>query len=351
MAINLAKKYSPKVVEKFKKSSYFAGKVSDDYDFAGVRTITIYSLETVELGNYDRTATSNRFGTPSEVQDTIQELTLSQDKAFTLTIDKGNNSDQLGIKEAGKMLKRQLDEKSIPYMDKYALNVWATKAGEIAPITAPTKSTIVGLLADGLTFLDNKLVPDEGRFIVLGATQYNNLRLSSEVLAVDPMAQKTLGKGVMGLFMDTPIIKVPDSYIPTNCHFVIIYRESCLFPMKLKTLRILSDVAGIDGKVLEGRHYFDAFVKGTIADGIYTAVTTAFVQADVTITPTGASHALTSASATGIKYTIDGTDPRYSPTAVVYASAVTLTSGQTIKAYAYRTGYFDSGVTSALYTA
>ena len=32
----------------------------------------------------------------------VQELTLTQDKSFTMTIDKGNNLDQNGIKEAGK---------------------------------------------------------------------------------------------------------------------------------------------------------------------------------------------------------------------------------------------------------
>ena len=48
------------------------------------------------------------------MQDVVQELTMTQDKAFTLTIDKGNNLDQNLVKNAADMLRLQLSEKSTP---------------------------------------------------------------------------------------------------------------------------------------------------------------------------------------------------------------------------------------------
>ena len=45
---------------------------------------------------------------------------MTQDRAFKLTIDKGNNVDQMNIKGAGKMLQLQLREQSTPAADKYA---------------------------------------------------------------------------------------------------------------------------------------------------------------------------------------------------------------------------------------
>ena len=38
------------------------------------------------------------------------------------------------------------------------------------------------------------------------------------------------------------------------------------------------------------------------------------------------------------KYTVDGTNPRYSTTAQVYSSAVTLTAGQTMRAIGTKDG-------------
>jgi DNA-binding protein YbaB len=324
MAINLAKKYESQILTKWQAESFLAGKVNDKYSFAGVRSITIYSPVTVDLSDYSRTATANRFGTPVEMQDTIQELTLSQDKSFSITIDKGNNADQLNIKGAGEMLALQIKEKMVPHQDKYAILAFVQNGGKSVAISAPAVGTIVTLLANGLTELDNQMVPDDGRFIYLGATNYNMLRLSTEFLAVDPMAEKSLGRGIVGSFMNAMVVKVPDSYMPAGVPFFIMHRDSGVYPMKLKTLRVLSDVAGIDGSVLEGRNYFDAFVLGQKAVGIYVAHVSGTLAKYATPTTSyagsGATVTLTNgAIPTGSTcyFTTDGSDPRYSATAKV----------------------------------
>lgn len=344
MAINLASKYSGKIQEKFKKSSFLAGNTSNAYDFAGVRSLTIYTPETVPLNNYKRDG-ANRFGTPVEMEDTIQELTMTQDKSFALTIDKGNNSDQLMTKEAGKMMKLQIEEQVTPYTDKYAIRRFIEQAGTIKGVTAPTKSTIIGMIFDAATALDDFMVPDNDRILYVPTSVYNMIRLSPEFIGVDKLAEQSLVKGQMGMIADMKVIKMPQSYFPVDTYFLITYKQSVLFPFKIKTARILKNAPGIDGALLEGRQYFDAFVIGTKANGVYAAVKSDKVVATPTIAISSNSATVTSTTGSAtIKYTTDGTDPRYSKTALTYSTAVTLTSGQTIRAYAEKADMFASGV-------
>ena len=83
MAINLADKYSAKVAERFAHKAYSAGIAGNAYDFDGVKSIKVYSIDTVPLGNYSRSGTS-RYGTPTDLTDSYQTMTMTQDKAFTL---------------------------------------------------------------------------------------------------------------------------------------------------------------------------------------------------------------------------------------------------------------------------
>lgn len=340
MAINLAKKYESDILTKWQAESFIAGKVSNRYDFAGVRSITVYTPVTVDLNDYSRTATSNRFGTPTELQDTIQEMTMSQDKSFSITIDKGNNADQMNVKGAGEMMSLQMKEKMVPFQDKYALLKWAQYAGKTVAVTAPAVGNIVASLSAGLTELDNQMVPDDNRFIYMGATNYDLLRRATEVLAVDPLAYKVLGRGVVGEFMNAKIVKMPDSYLPLGVAFIIIHRDSVLYPFKLKTLKIHTDAPGIDGALLEGRNYFDAFVLGQKAVGIYVGHVSATLGKYATPTTayagSGATVTLTNASVpTGstIYYTKDGSDPRYSGTVLTTSSltGISLAIGESAK--------------------
>ena len=89
------------------------------------------SVDTVPLNDYDRAATANRYGTPTEVGDTVQELTMTQDKSFSAVIDKGNSVDQC-INKAGRFMKIETEEAVIPAYDKYCLSRLCTLGGTIA---------------------------------------------------------------------------------------------------------------------------------------------------------------------------------------------------------------------------
>jgi len=118
-----------------------------------------------------------------------------------------------------------------------------------------------------------------------------------------------------------------------------------IFPNKMKTARILTDVAGIDGAVLEGRNYFDAFVLGAKCDGVYAAVAADKVlPMPQVVVAEGKATATCADAEARILYTTDGTDPRYSPNAVVYTGEVTLNEGEVMLCYAKKDGAFASAV-------
>ena len=92
--VNLDTKYSKKIDQAFTIASLLKGRLSAENEFVGARTVRIHNINTVPLNDYNRGASANRYGEPAEVGDTVQELTMTQDKSFSGVIDKGNNMDQ-----------------------------------------------------------------------------------------------------------------------------------------------------------------------------------------------------------------------------------------------------------------
>lgn len=52
-AINYAEKYAELIDERFTQQSYTDAAVNQDYDFEGVNAVTVYSVPTVPLADYD----------------------------------------------------------------------------------------------------------------------------------------------------------------------------------------------------------------------------------------------------------------------------------------------------------
>lgn len=361
--INLASKYASKVAERFKETSFTDGAFNKDYEFTGVKTVKVYSINTAPLGDYTRSGTS-RYGTPEDLGDTVQELVMSQDKSFTFIIDKGNTGEQMNTKAAGRALRREIDEVINPYVDKYRLGVWSKFAGKIAGIDTPTKDTIVSQIMDGVLYLDNHLVPGDGREIRIAASYYKLLKTCADFSPMDRVSEKAIIKGQVGEIDGMRVIKIPDSYMPNGVYFLITHKSACLSPMKLQDYKVHKDPPGISGDLAEGRIIFDAFVLGSRAEGIYAAVSTNLATAAVTFTPatgstvTAGTTKIVMACATSgapIYYTLDGTDPRFSPNAVLYTGGETgiATTGwsedTTVKAYAVGSGTYASGVTEVSY--
>ncbi len=352
MAINLHEKYSKNILEAFASESLLSGKLNSDYDFVGVKTVKISTLQTVPMNDYTRSGT-NRYGTPTEMGDVVQELTLTQDKGFSLTIDKGNNADQNGIKAAGRALKLQLKERMVPEADKYAFRRLVDLAGTVSSQTTElTKTNVEERIDAGIAVLDNAEVPQDNRVLYVDTMTYGILKRTQTQLDASDEVKKAWGKGVIGEYGNMPVVKVPAGRWPKFVNFMIVYKNSATFPEKLNDTKIHVDPPGLSGNLLEGRHYYDCFVFGTKCMGIYVDVDARSSKGTVVATPTitAASGAITCAT-TGatIKYTTDGTDPRYSATAKVGTTSDVTTSGTVVKAYAYKAdeGVYPSAVATA----
>lgn len=352
MAINLHEKYAKQIQSKFVQESIIAGLLSNEYSWSGVKTVKISTPLTTPMVDYTRTGT-NRYGEPTEMQDTVQEMTLTQDKSFSLTIDKGNNADQNGIKAAGKMLALQIKERAVPTMDTYVLATLAQKAGKVVGnSTALSKTTVCDRISEGTLYLDDAEVPQEGRTLLVSNSTYKLLKHSEEFLGVDRLGEKALAKGQVGEYDNMKVVKVPSGRWPANVNFMIVYKNSATAPVKLNDTKLHKDPPGISGNLLEGRQYYDCFVFGPKADGVYVEVDTGSNKGTVLAAPTitAGTGAISVAGGASCKFTTDGTDPRYSATAQVGTAAGTGV-GVVVKAYAYKEGAYPSPVAETTLTA
>ena len=278
--INLATKYSPKVVDKFYLDSVVLGKTSKEYDWDGVQSIKVWTINTYDPTNYikpsDDTAISGahaRYGNTYEVADTIQTMVLTQDKGVSLSVDKGNNTEQMLIKNAGKVAALELREKFVPMFDKYCLGVWGdpANAGTVTELSSPSKSNIVDAISEHVTALRNKFATVDDAYCFIGESEYAMLLLAPEFINYNnpAFAPQHLEKGVMGKLRGLQIVPVPDSYFTdTNINFVTAKRSAILAPTKIKDMKVHSDPVGISGALLEIRWLYDAFVLEGKKDGV-----------------------------------------------------------------------------------
>lgn len=350
--INLALKYAEKAVERFYHESITdaAFDKSRDSEFVGVKTVRIYDIGTAPVNDYQRSGTS-RYGSVDELSDSVQELQMTQDKSSTWSIDKGNQKEQFNIKQAGETLQRQLREKYTPMIDKYRMQKWADGAGIAKALTAaPTKSTIVSAMLDAAAALDDAGVPESGRMFFVPTTYYKHILLSDEFSKADALMIKALGKGTVGELFGIPVKKVPTSYMPTDVYFILVFKGSAISPVKLQDYKINTEPQGISGDLVEMRLMYDSFVLGTKADGIYIATATGKVATTPTIAFASNVMTLSGDSDAVIKYTTDGSDPRYSKSAVIYSASAkpTIEAGATVKAAATLTGSYQSGVATKI---
>jgi len=270
MAINLAEKYSTKVDERFKLKSLTEAGVNREYDWAGVKSINVYSIPTVAMNDYQRTGLA-RYGTASELQDSIQTLTVTKDRSFTFTIDRGNKIEQVGVKDAGKALARQIDEVIVPEIDSYRLTVMATAAtaaGGTATAAVTATNAYQVLLAGGEYMSDNK-VPISGRIAFVTPQYYSFLKLDNSFIKASEMGQKMLVNGQVGEVDGVRIILVPSSYFPADTAFIMCHPVATVAASKLQDYKIHDNPPGINGWLVEGRVIYDAFVLNNKSAAVY----------------------------------------------------------------------------------
>lgn len=264
MAINYAEKHAAQIDERFAAGSVTEALVNRDYDFVGVKTVKVHSVPTVALNDYKRSG-SNRYGEPAELGDNVQEMTMSQDKAFTFTVDKGNSEDDAAL-NAGKALKRQIDEVVVPTVDRYRLEVMTKKAGHKS-YGAVTKTNAYEAILDLNTLMDDSLVPMNGRVIVVSSAFYKLLKLDSNFIRSSDLGQQTLITGQLGEVDGLRVVR-DMGRLPDDVAFLIAHPLATTAPHKLSEYKVHQDPPGLSGALVEGRDYYDAFVLKEKACGI-----------------------------------------------------------------------------------
>ena len=289
MAVNYASKYSNVIDERFKEASMTEQAVNKDYDWDGVNSIIVYSVNTANMNDYTASGT-NRYGTPSELGNETQTMLIGMDRSFTFTIDRKNYNDTQMAMEAGKALSRELDEVSVPEVDKYRIAKMLFGAGNISG-TAVTTSNAYSTFLDGRALIRKNKVPVNGVIAYVSTDFYKKIKQDSSFVKASDIAQDMLLTGQIGRIDNIAVIEVPEEYL-CGAEFILTHPIATTAATKITDYKIHDNPPGINGWLVEGRMNYDAFVrtnkKGAIFAQIagFTTVSTAAATADKTVLST-----------------------------------------------------------------
>lgn len=240
--MNLATKYSDKVDERFYRESQAMIALNNDYKFTGEKTVKVYSIPIVPMGDYTRSG-SSRYGTPADLSRNVQSLTIAKDRAFTFIIDKGDKIQSQMVSDAGKALSRQLREVVVPEFDTYVFKTLADAAianGNYSStaITGGASGNAYSCFLDGMEHMGNKNVPDRGRVAFCSYRFANLLMQDPAFIKYSDRSQEMVIKGIMGEVDGCKIVKVPASHLPQGASFIITHSIAATGPKQLEEYRI-----------------------------------------------------------------------------------------------------------------
>lgn len=271
MTVNLATKFEAKTSELLKARAKTTAIVNTDWSWDGVNAIKVYTLTDPTMNNY-ATNGANRYGSPDEVQDTLQTFTLVRDRSWTNTIDMSNYQDTMEVRKPAKFLAQATKNVLVPEIDTYRFAVLATagaltNGGNYGTITARNNIVTAGattssnaynnLLTLNASITDNE-APEDGRVAVMTATYYNLLKQGGFILDSD-RGQDKLNTGDLGMVDGVTIVVCPSSRMPSNTDLIITHPSNMTAPEKLKDYMVHKNPPGINGYLIEYRIRYDAF--------------------------------------------------------------------------------------------
>lgn len=259
MSIHFMEKHAQQIDEAFAAASVTERAVNTHYDFTGVRTVKVHSVPTVPMGDY-QAAGMSRYGTPAELEDAVQELTLVPDRAFSFVVDKGASEDDAAL-NAGAALRRQIDQQITPEVDRYRFAKMAAGAAIV------TYGTLKGTgaagpyerLLDMQSAMDDQGVPRAGRVLFVNSAFYKALKLDQNFIKAGDVAQGMLTTGQIGEVDGLPVFR-DEGRMPAGVDALIAHPEATTAPWKLSEYKQHMDPPGLSGVLVEGRNRYDAFV-------------------------------------------------------------------------------------------
>jgi len=291
MAINLATKFEAKTSELLKAKAKTSSIVNNDWSWDGVNAIKVYTLADPTMVTYSPSG-NNRYGSPTEVQDTVQTWTLSRDRSFANTIDMSNYQDTMEIRKPAKFLAQATKNVLVPEMDTYRLATLATagaltNGGNYGTITARNAIVTAGATTASNAYTNfltlqadvtnneaasnaytnfltlqadvtNNEGSEDGRVALMTASYYNLLKQGGFVLDSDS-GQSKLSSGNLGQVDGTSIVVVPSGRMPSATDLIITHPSNMVAPEKLKEYQVHKNPPGVSGYLIEYRIRYDAF--------------------------------------------------------------------------------------------
>lgn len=283
MTITAASVYAQKTVDAFTLASITKGVSGDGWDWAAEKgkTIVLTSNGVAPMNDYTRSGV-NRYGTPAEIDNDTQEITCAKDRSFTFTIDKMGRTERAMTIEAGKQLRKQIDEVVTPEVDIYTLGKLVSGAAAtniVDAAAAVTKENAYETFLQLNSMLDDQLVPPTNRTAWVSPAFYNMLKLDDSFTKASESTVKALTSGFLGDVDGVGLVKAPTSYLPAagdkgEVLAIIAHRDAWVQPIRLEDYRTHIDPPGISGWLVEGRIVYDAFVlerlkdSETVKDGV-----------------------------------------------------------------------------------
>jgi hypothetical protein len=142
-------------------------------------------------------------------------------------------------------------------------------AGQTPTAAALTAANVYDKIIAASAALDNKEVPEEGRFLVVTPAVLQLMKKNSDILMSIDITNELRKKGVVGILDGANVIKVPATRLPALFGFLMGHPVATVAPTKLADYKIHDDPPGISGSLVEGRVVYDAFILDNKADALY----------------------------------------------------------------------------------
>lgn len=271
--INLATDFKGYVDEQFATESKTALITNRDFDWIGAHSVRVYKITTSEMNDYGRNGATegnwSRYGSVKDLNATTEEHTLSKDRSFTFVIDTLDSDETKRALEAGAALARQQREVVIPEVDTYVYDKICANAGQKPEAVALTKENIYSEILKASQALDDKLVPDTGRVLLVTPAVYALMKQNEEIILHSDIGSELRLKGVIGILDGANVVKVPSIRLPDKFGFMLVHPSATVATIKLEDYKIHDNPPGINGNLVEGRICYDAFVLDNKKNAIY----------------------------------------------------------------------------------
>lgn len=273
MAIELTTKFQPYTDEQFAAESRKSLLTNQDFNWTGAHTIKVYKVGTSEMNDYNRNGEDNgnwsRYGAVKDLDATTEEMPLKKDRSFTFTIDKLDKDETQQQLAAASALARQNREVVIPEVDAYTYGVMAENAGHKPDAEEITAENIYDLIIAGSQALDNSMVPESGRVLVITPAINRLLKKNPEISVETNIGNELRQRGAIGIVDGMTIQNIPAPRLPADFGFMIAHPVATVAPVKLEDYTIHENPPGISGSLVEGRICYDAFVLDNKKSAIY----------------------------------------------------------------------------------